>query len=67
MRRDLRRLTDADDRISEVSISVGIAMATVEADNHDAIVRLADGALYEAKTEGRDRIRVADQRPNTAQ
>lgn len=67
MRRDLRRMTDADDRIREISISVGIAMATPDADSHDSIMRLADGALYLAKTEGRDRICIADQRHSTAQ
>jgi len=67
IRRDLRHLTDADERIRTVSISVGIASATADTDSRDDIIRLADAALYEAKAEGRDRIRVADQRPRAAQ
>lgn len=67
IRRDLRQLTDADERIRGVSISVGIAGATPDTDSADALFRLADAALYEAKADGRDRIRVADQRPHIPQ
>lgn len=67
IRRDLRRLTDADERIRDISISVGIASASTEADGPDTLFRLADAALYEAKADGRDRIRVADQRPHVTQ
>ena len=64
MRRDLRRMTDADERLNGISISVGIATATHEANTPDAITRLADAALYRAKTGGRDRICVAEQAPS---
>ena len=67
IRRDLRLLTDADERISGISVSVGIASATPDTDNADALFRIADAALYEAKADGRNRIRVADQRPHIAQ
>lgn len=64
MRRDFRRMTDADERLHGVSISVGIATATHEANTPDAITRLADTALYEAKSRGRDRICIAEQLPS---
>jgi len=43
-----------------VTISVGVAAYTVNGTNADAILKAADDALYRAKTEGRDRVVVAD-------
>ena len=39
-----------------VTVSVGIATFPLHADNPEELIRAADGALYQAKEQGRDRI-----------
>lgn len=41
------------------TVSAGIAFGTVEGRSFDAALNLADGALYEAKRAGRNRVEVA--------
>jgi diguanylate cyclase (GGDEF)-like protein len=40
----------------KITISVGIASATVSMSGIDALLRAADQALYQAKSEGRNRL-----------
>jgi len=43
-----------------VSISIGVSVFPTHADTVEALLKLADEALYRAKAEGRDRTRLAD-------
>ncbi|WP_113446929.1 GGDEF domain-containing protein [Rhizobium cremeum] len=51
-------------RIGEVvlrcTVSAGIAFGTKETDSFDAVLSLADAALYQAKRNGRNRVEMAD-------
>jgi diguanylate cyclase (GGDEF)-like protein len=51
------RLPDCD---LQVTISVGVALFPNHADDIEAIRRLADDALYRAKRDGRDCVRMAE-------
>jgi diguanylate cyclase (GGDEF)-like protein len=44
-----------------LTISVGVAEATARASGIEAVLRDADKALYEAKQNGRNQVRVARQ------
>jgi diguanylate cyclase (GGDEF)-like protein len=46
--------------LGPVTISVGIATLPLHASTADALLRVADKALYRAKHEGRDRVVLAD-------
>jgi diguanylate cyclase (GGDEF)-like protein len=46
--------------LGPVTISVGIATLPIHATTADALLRIADKALYRAKHEGRDRVILAD-------
>jgi diguanylate cyclase len=52
------RKIGSDESIGQVSISVGVAHST-EAISLDALTQQADGALYSAKREGRNRVEAA--------
>jgi diguanylate cyclase (GGDEF)-like protein len=39
----------------KITLSIGVAAFPEDADNHEALVAIADEALYQAKREGRDR------------
>jgi diguanylate cyclase (GGDEF)-like protein len=47
-------------------VSIGIATFLTDADTAENLVRVADAALYRAKSSGRDRIRHADRPPASA-
>jgi diguanylate cyclase (GGDEF)-like protein len=65
--RDLGIGHEDNDGRGRVTISIGIA-SVVGAWNAPEIVALADGALYQAKAEGRDRhVAVHDERPPASQ
>jgi diguanylate cyclase (GGDEF)-like protein len=46
--------------LGPVTISIGIATVPLHASTADALIRVADRALYRAKHEGRDRVVLAD-------
>jgi diguanylate cyclase len=52
------RRTGSDEQIGQVSISVGVAHSA-EVINLDQFMQKADGALYAAKREGRNRVEAA--------
>ena len=47
------------DAIGRMTASVGLAMFPAHGDEPEALQRAADAALYEAKREGKDRVKVA--------
>ncbi|MEF2551562.1 diguanylate cyclase [Aurantimonas sp. A2-1-M11] len=54
-------LTARDRRLS-LTVSIGVAATPQHADDADTLYRCADAALYEAKSEGRDRVVVYGRR-----
>ncbi|KJH81641.1 MULTISPECIES: sensor domain-containing diguanylate cyclase [Pseudomonadaceae] len=46
--------------VGHITISLGIAVWPVHADGIDRVLKLADGALYRAKQQGRNRSEVAE-------
>ncbi|MCA1655537.1 MAG: diguanylate cyclase, partial [Pseudonocardiaceae bacterium] len=58
---------DGEERvISGLTASVGAAVFPVHGTDRTSLLLAADAALYEAKTAGRDRTRVADETPRPA-
>jgi diguanylate cyclase (GGDEF)-like protein len=49
---------DLDGRRASIGVSIGIALAPTDGQNVDVLLRNADMALYQAKADGRDRIRL---------
>ncbi len=49
-----------DDGLLSITISVGIAKATEEMSDLDALLNLADSAMYSAKQGGRDRVELGE-------
>jgi diguanylate cyclase (GGDEF)-like protein len=43
--------------VGQLTLSVGVATALAEDGNEDEAVRRADAALYQAKRDGRNRVR----------
>ncbi len=54
-------LTEQDDQL-KVTASIGVAEHPAHGSTVEALIRAADGALYDAKTAGRDRTNVASWR-----
>jgi GGDEF domain-containing protein len=50
-------------KYSGLSVSIGIAPFPADADPAEDLVRVADAALYRAKSSRRDQIRYADHPP----
>jgi diguanylate cyclase (GGDEF)-like protein len=48
-----------DDHLPRITISVGVAAFPVQGSTPQAVLRAADQALYEAKAEGRNRVKIA--------
>jgi diguanylate cyclase (GGDEF)-like protein len=63
LRIEARRLKEEynSQRVKSFTISVGVAIYPDHGSTGDEILRSADKALYRAKSEGRDRVVVADQ------
>ncbi len=47
----------------ELTVSIGVASYPEHADSYKRLVESADGAMYRAKREGRDRVRVSEEGP----
>lgn len=61
LRRGVRELevVHEGERVGPLSLSVGVALAPRDGLEPDALLRAADGALYRAKQEGRNRVVLA--------
>ena len=66
IRRDIERmeLVLGDKKLDRVTASFGVALYPTHADNAEALVRTADGALYQAKENGRNRVHVFEAAPS---
>jgi|GEM_PF-5382438 len=58
------KLGDTGHDAVSISISIGIACYPDSADNKEAVIKLADEALYRAKRNGRDQVCVYEEMPN---
>jgi diguanylate cyclase (GGDEF)-like protein/PAS domain S-box-containing protein len=56
IRRELHRPFELDDRQTVISGSIGIALYPDHGDNEDALLKLADDAMYAAKRRGGNRL-----------
>jgi diguanylate cyclase (GGDEF)-like protein len=54
------RVSYRDSELAGVAISAGIAGMPAHGDSPEALLRVADAALYRAKTLGRDRVVIGD-------
>jgi diguanylate cyclase (GGDEF)-like protein len=51
-------LSYAGQSLGKVTVSIGVAVSADASQSGDLLVREADGAMYEAKTRGRDQVAV---------
>ena len=58
-----QRLLALDNEMLEITLSIGLAQATLSQPSITALMRAADEALYDAKRRGRNRIALAPERP----
>ena len=58
-----QRLLALDNEMLEITLSIGLAQATLSQPSITALMRAADEALYDAKRRGRNRISLAAERP----
>jgi diguanylate cyclase (GGDEF)-like protein/PAS domain S-box-containing protein len=56
---EIQRPIDIGGHCVHIGASVGIAFAAMEGDSPEALVRRADGAMYDAKKAGRGQVRLA--------
>ncbi len=59
--RQLKLYTHAGDRLPRLTVSIGLAAYPQHAGTVDALIRAADQAMYCAKSEGRNRLAVAEE------
>lgn len=52
-----------DNQTLQITVSIGVATQTIAADSLDTLLKQADQALYSAKNEGRNRIKVFSSEP----
>jgi diguanylate cyclase (GGDEF)-like protein/PAS domain S-box-containing protein len=63
IRRELRQPFDLDGRPAMVSASIGIALYPDHGDSEDALLKLADDAMYAAKRRGGNRLLMSSTLP----
>ncbi|MCQ4313482.1 sensor domain-containing diguanylate cyclase [Pseudomonas stutzeri] len=58
----LRQCVEQDEisQVGHLTISLGIALWPLHADSMEGVLKLADGALYKAKQQGRNRSQIAE-------
>lgn len=59
VRQEVEKLSFEDAANLKVTISIGIALAPQEGNAAEELLKKADGVLYRAKNEGRNRVRSA--------
>lgn len=66
LRRDVEKmeLVLGEQKLDRVTASFGVALYPTHADNAEALVRVADDALYRAKESGRNRVEVFEAAPS---
>lgn len=57
--RILAHVAESRDSLPTITVSIGVATNRPDEDQIDALLARADKALYQAKTEGRNRVEVA--------
>ncbi len=62
----LMKVSANDDTTVRFTVSIGVAVMRTERSTLDDLFTEADGALYQAKREGRNRVRVCQGRPSIA-
>jgi diguanylate cyclase (GGDEF)-like protein/PAS domain S-box-containing protein len=67
LREELQQLSvsHAGQILGRITFSIGVAAYPINAVSAEQLIRAADDALYRAKAEGRDRIRVATNSPES--
>ncbi len=63
LRGSLRESYALDGALARVGVSVGVAIFPTHGEDPEALLHAADGALYRAKREGKDRVRLAPTEP----
>jgi diguanylate cyclase (GGDEF)-like protein len=66
LRESLREPYPLDKAVASLSTSVGVSLFPAHGTDPESLLRAADAALYRAKREGKDRIVVAPDMPQTA-
>lgn len=65
----LRHCVEQDEipQVGHITISLGIALWPIHADNIERVLKLADAALYKAKQQGRNRSEIAELSQQTSE
>ncbi len=56
----------ADDKFISITLSIGVASYPLVSNSYEGLLQLADGALYEAKNSGRNKVCVATPKAEVA-